>query len=74
MLSDKFLLRMRYLGSGLLMAGYFTILYISVAAGVTMTLVSDIICLPYAIRRRYWDIMLIIGLFSVINVTRLLTL
>lgn len=73
-MSDKLLLRMRYVGSGLLIAGYFTILYISVSTGVIMTLVSDAICLPYALRRRYWDIVLIIGLFSVINVTRLMTL
>ena len=72
--TDRVLLRLRYFGSGLLVVGYFVILYVSVPVGVTMTLLSDAICLPYAWRRRYWDIMFIIGLFSVINITRLLTL
>ena len=73
-LSDSILLRARWFGSGLLMIGYFTILYISVPAGVMMTLVADIICLPYAVRKGYWDIVGIIATFSVINVVRLLTL
>ena len=72
--TDRVLLRLRYFGSGLLGVGYFVILSVSVPVGVTMTLLSDAICLPYAWRRRYLDIMFIIGLFSVINTTRLLTL
>ncbi|QBP06069.1 hypothetical protein [Synechococcus phage S-B68] len=71
---DQILLRIRWFGSGLLMAGYFTILYVSVPAGVIMTLTSDIICLPYALRKNYWDIVVIISMFSVINIVRLLTL
>ena len=73
-LSDKLLLRLRYVGSASLIVGYFVILYYSVPVGVCITLTSDIICLPYAIRKRYWDIVVVILLFSFINVTRLATL
>jgi len=71
---DKTLLRLRYFGSGMLIGGYFTILYVDVLTGVAMTLVSDIICAPYAIRRRYWDIIMVISVFTVINVSKLITL
>ena len=47
--TDRVLLRLRYFGSGLLVVGYFVILYVSVPVGVTMTLLSDAICLPYAL-------------------------
>ena len=72
--SDRDLLRARYVGSGLLILSHFIILYLSVPVGVTVMLVSDFICLPYAIRRGYWDICAVISIYSVINIVRLLTL
>ena len=71
---DKNLLRLRYFGSGLLLVGYFTILYVDVFTGVIVTLVSDIICAPYAIRKKYWDIIMVITVFTIINVSKLITL
>ncbi|WNL50979.1 hypothetical protein SCREM2_gp60 [Synechococcus phage S-CREM2] len=73
-LSDRSLLRARYVGSALLIISHFVILYLSVPVGVTIMLLSDFICLPYAIRKKYWDITAVIALYSVINITRLLTL
>ena len=73
-LSDKLLLRLRYVGSVSVIVGYFVILYYSVPVGVCITLASDIICLPYAFRKRYWDITMVIMVFSIINISRLLTL
>ena len=72
--SDRGLLRARYIGSALLILSHFIILYISLTVGVSVMLLSDFICLPYAIRRGYWDITLVIGVYSIINVVRLLTL
>ena len=72
--SDRTLMRMRYIGSGLLISSHFIILYLSVPVGVSLMLVSDFICLPYAIRKGYWDITAVISLYTVINVVRLLTL
>lgn len=71
---ERGLLRARYIGSGLLILSHFIILYVSVAWGVGLMLASDFICLPYAIRRGYWDIAAVISIYSIINVTRLLTL
>lgn len=72
--SDKNLLRMRWIGSGFLILSHFVILYISVPVGVSIMLLSDAICLPYAIRKGYWDIAGVISVYSIINVIRLLTL
>lgn len=73
-ISDRDLLRVRYIGSSLLILSHFIILYISVSVGVTVMLLSDFICLPYAIRKGYWDICAVISIYSIINIIRLLTL
>ncbi len=72
--SDRNLLRMRWVGSGLLILSHFIILYVSVPVGVGIMLFSDAICLPYAIRKGYWDIAGVISVYSIINIVRLLTL
>ena len=72
--SDHTLLRVRWIGSGLLILSHFIILYVSVPIGVCVMLLSDFICLPYAVRKGYWDIVCVIGVYSIINVVRLLTL
>ena len=72
--SDRSLLRARWVGSGLLILSHFIILFVSVPVGVTIMLISDTICLPYAIRKGYWDIACVISVYSIINILRLLTL
>ena len=73
-IADATLLKLRWFGSGLLILSHFIILYVSVPAGVSIMLFSDFICVPYAIRKGYWDIFAVISIYSIINVTRLLTL
>lgn len=73
-ISDRNLLKLRWFGSGLLILSHFLILYVSVPVGVSVMLFSDCICLPYAIRKKYWDICAVISVYSVINIIRLLTL
>ena len=73
-IKDQTLLRVRWFGSGLLILSHFIILYVSVPVGVSVMLFSDFICLPYAIRKGYWDIVCVIAIYSIINVVRLLTL
>lgn len=73
-ISEKKLLRIRWVGSGLLILSHFIILYISVPIGVTVMLLSDFICLPYALRKGYFDIVAVITVYSIINIIRLLTL
>ena len=72
--TDRSLIRLRWFGSGLLILSHFLILWVSVPLGVGVMLFSDLICLPYAIRKGYWDIAGVITVYTVINVVRLLTL
>lgn len=58
----------------MLIVSHFVIVYLSIPVGVSIMLASDTICLPYAIRKGYWDIVAVITLYTVINITRLLTL
>ena len=73
-LSDQLLLRIRWIGSGLLILSHFIIVYFSIPVGVSIMLASDTICLPYALRKGYWDIVAVIALYSIINISRLVTL
>lgn len=73
-ISDRSLLRIRWIGSGLLILSHFLILYVSVPVGVSVMLFSDFICLPYAVRKGYWDICSVISVYSIINIVRLFTL
>ena len=73
-ISTRSLLRARYVGSAFLILSHFIILYLSVPVGVSLMLLADVICVPYAIRKGYWDITAVIGLYSAINIIRLLTL
>ncbi len=72
--SNTTLMRMRWVGSGMLILSHFVILYLSVPVGVSIMLFSDTICLPYAIRKGYWDIVGVITMYTIINIVRLLTL
>ena len=73
-ISNRVLLRFRWIGSAMLIVSHFVIVYLSIPVGVSIMLASDTICLPYAIRKGYWDIVAVITLYTVINITRLLTL
>ena len=73
-IKDRHLLRVRWIGSGLLILSHFLILYVSVPVGVSVMLFSDFICLPYAVRKGYWDICGVISVYSIINIVRLFTL
>jgi len=68
---DIHLLRMRWLGSGCLMIGYFVIIYVNVNVGVVITLISDFLSMPYAYKKKYWDVMMILTFLTVVNVSKL---
>jgi hypothetical protein len=73
-ISNRVLLRFRWVGSAMLILSHFVIVYFSIPVGVSIMLASDTICLPYAIRKGYWDIVAVITLYTIINISRLLTL
>jgi hypothetical protein len=63
---------MRVLGSGLVIIAYFIILHINTSVGVVLQLVGDSISIPYFIRTKSWDVVIMITFLLVISLTHLL--
>ena len=63
---------MRVLGSGLVIIAYFIILHINTSVGVVLQLVGDSISIPYFIRTKSWDVVIMITFLLVISISHLL--
>jgi hypothetical protein len=63
---------MRVLGSGLVIIAYFTILHINTTLGVVLQMVGDSISIPYFVRTKSWDIVIMVTFLLVISVSHLL--
>ena len=63
---------MRVLGSGLVIVAYFIILHINTTVGVVLQLVGDSISIPYFVRTKSWDVVIMITFLLVISLTHLL--
>jgi hypothetical protein len=63
---------MRVLGSGLVIIAYFIILHINTTVGVVLQLVGDSISIPYFVRTKSWDVVIMIAFLLVISLTHLL--
>jgi hypothetical protein len=63
---------MRVLGSGLVIIAYFTILHINTTLGVALQMVGDSISIPYFIRTKSWDVVIMVTFLLAISVTHLL--
>lgn len=62
---------MRITGSLGVILAYFTILHIDTNIGATMHLLADGISVPYFIRTKSWDVVLMIGFLTTISLTKL---
>ena len=63
---------MRVLGSGLVIIAYFIILHINITLGVALQVVGDSISIPYFIRTKSWDVVIMITFLLVISISHLL--
>ena len=63
---------MRVLGSTLIILAYFVILHVSKTGGVMMNMVGDSISLPFFIRTKSWDVVIMIAFLLTISVSALL--
>ncbi len=63
---------MRILGSGLVIIAYFIILHINTTLGVCVQIVGDSISIPYFIRTKSWDVVIMIAFLLVISLSHLL--
>ena len=61
----------RILGSVLVVVGDFVVLNVSVTAGVITNLIADLISLPFFIRTKTWDVVLVIAFMGIVSISKL---
>jgi hypothetical protein len=66
-MSKSSIVALRITGSTLLIVGYFVMLNVDVFWGVIIRLIANAISLPWVIRNKVYDLMLLIGFFMAIE-------
>jgi len=64
---------MRVVGSITVIAAYFVVLHINLTFGVIMNVIADTISIPYFIKTKSWDIVLMLGFLLAISFSKLLS-
>ena len=65
--------RMRVIGSGLVIAAYFITLHLDVVTGVIIHLTAMSISIPYFIKSKAWDVVIMTSFLMTIGTGRLIT-
>ena len=63
---------MRIVGSALVITAYFIVLHVSVGVGVALHFVADLISVPYFIRTKSWDVVIMLSFLLIISLSKLL--
>ena len=64
----------RVLGSVLVIAGYFIVLNVDVTTGVVTNLVADTLSIPFFVRTKAWDVVVMISFLAIVSVSKLSSL
>ena len=62
---------MRILGSGLVIAAYFITLHLDVVTGVVVHLTAISISMPYFVKSKAWDVVIMFSFIMTIGIARL---
>jgi hypothetical protein len=60
----------RVIGSVLIVVSYFVILHVNVITGTVLHAVADLISIPYFIRTRGWDVVIMLSFMTCISVSK----
>ena len=63
----------RIVGSVGVITAYFIVLHVNVLVGVSIQLIADLISVPYFVRTRAWDVVIMISFLLVISLSKLTT-
>jgi len=69
----KTLTAMRVIGSITVIAAYFVVLHVNLTAGVVMNVIADTISIPYFVKTKSWDIVIMLGFLLAISFSKLLS-
>jgi hypothetical protein len=64
----------RIIGSCLIVTAYFIILHVNLSLGVIMQFVGDFISVPFFIRTKSWDVVIMLAFLLIISSTKLLSI
>ena len=62
----------RVIGSFLVVTAYFIILHVNLSLGVIMQFVGDAISVPFFIRTKSWDVVIMLTFLLIISSTKLI--
>lgn len=63
---------MRIIGSGLVIVAYFIVLHVSVTIGAVIHFIADLISVPYFVRTKSWDVVVMLSFLLMISLSKLL--
>lgn len=69
----KTLTVMRVIGSIMVIAAYFIVLHVNLTAGVIMNVIADTISIPFFVKTKSWDIVIMLGFLLAISFSKLLS-
>ena len=61
----------RIIGSFLVVTAYFIILHVNLSLGVIMQFIGDFISVPFFIRTKSWDVVIMLSFLLIISSTKL---
>ena len=62
---------MRVVGSALVITAYFIVLHVSVTTGVFLHFIADLISVPYFVRTKSWDVVIMLSFLLIISLSKL---
>ena len=65
---------LRWIGNVSLLIGHFILIYVSVPIGLVICLSSNVMLMPWSVKEKYWDVLVLLSFFSVIEGSKLITL
>jgi hypothetical protein len=61
------------MGSILVITAYFIILHVNVVTGVVVNLIADLISIPFFVKTKAWDVVIMLGFLLAISTSKLLS-
>ena len=62
----------RIIGSFLIVTAYFIVLHVSATIGAGMHLLANVISIPFFVRTKGWDVVIMLSFLIVISLTKLI--
>jgi hypothetical protein len=66
--------KLRYIGNALLLIGYYIMLWDDQKVGLIIKCIGGLFSMPFAIKYKLWDVLVIGGFFSAIEISKIIHL